>query len=245
MGFLARRTPSAPAAPPSPIPETARIIWDHTQEVGWNRVPADARRALLDAGHATGEVFVAGTWAPTTRRDRDGHYWLDTDAWWIDTATLLTVRAREALTRHGTGPDGRPRLRRAGGGRVEVTTCPLTGPPPSGQRWSRPTGAADVAGPAAGVRLTEHVVDVLPQAVRAELAVPTGQSAIRHYPPHGGYRDQVLAFRRISVTELVAVAAVREAGAYPDPDTAIDSADWHITTYRPQVGAHAAARLAM
>ncbi|ALL79687.1 hypothetical protein AD006_31515 (plasmid) [Pseudonocardia sp. EC080610-09] len=69
--------------------------------------------------------------------------------------------------------------------------------------------------------------------------------AIRRHPAHGGYHDQVLAFRRISPTELIAVAAVREAGAYPDPDTAIAAADWHITTYRPQIGSPTSTELQM
>ena len=204
---------------------------------GSNRLPAAARDVLTLAGYTTGDALAAGTWAPATRRDPTGRYWLDTDAWWIDSTTLLTVRAREALTPGGTSRAGRPQLRRTGGGgRVKVTTHPLTGPAPTGQRWSRPAEQGHSGAAPPGVRVTDQVIDVLPRAVRAELATPTGQIAIRHYPPHGGYHDQVLAYRRLSPTELLAVAAVREATAYPDPDAAIDAADWHVTTYRPLVG---------
>lgn len=253
MGFLARRTtPPAPApAPeipaPAPPAETARIRWRHNEKVGWDRLPTEARDALARSGHTTGEALAAGTWAPATRRDPAGRYWRDTDAWWITTSTLLIVRAREALTQHGTSTDGRPQLQHAGGGLVQATTHPLTGPVPTGQRWSRPPtppGPAGASG-ASGVRLTERAIEVLPHAVQTELGPPTGQIAIRHYPPHGGYHDQVLAFRRLSPTELIAVAAVREAGAYPDPDTAIDAADWHIATYRPHIGPPTATELQM
>ncbi|MBN9739466.1 MULTISPECIES: hypothetical protein [unclassified Pseudonocardia] len=246
MGFLARRTtPPVPApttgeSPPAPATpeETARIRWRHSEHVGWNKLPVPARDALTRAGYTTGEALAAGTWAPTTRRDPTGRYWRDTDGWWIETAQLLVVRAREALVHHGTSGDGRPQLRRGRGGHVHVTAHQLSGPVPSGQRWSRPRSGpagAGASGPP-GVRLTEHVIEVLPRAVQTELGTPTGQIAIRHYPAHGGYHDQIMAFRRISATELIAVASVREAGAYPDPDAAIDVADWHITTYRPRVG---------
>ncbi|OLM28548.1 hypothetical protein Ae717Ps2_6285 [Pseudonocardia sp. Ae717_Ps2] len=258
MGFLARRTtppvptPSPGASLPAPATpdaaqQAARIRWHQSEQVGWNKLPEPARDALTRAGHTTGEPLAAGTWAPTTRRDPAGRYWRDTDAWWIEATQLLVVRAREALAHRGTGRDGRPRLRRGRGGHVQATTHQLSGPAPTGQRWSRPQSPPGSAGPSdpPGARLTERVIEVLPHAVQAELGPPTGQIAIRHYPAHGGYHDQVLAFRRISPTELIAVAAVREAGAYPDPDTAIDAADWHITTYRPQIGPPTSTELQM
>ncbi|MDN5918080.1 MAG: hypothetical protein L0I76_23785, partial [Pseudonocardia sp.] len=62
---------------------------------------------------------------------------------------------------------------------------------------------------------------------------PTGQGAIRTYPATG-YSDQVYAHRR-DAGQLIAVSAFRQAGAFPDPDTAIDAADWHVTTHRAQV----------
>ena len=196
-------------------------------------------RAGYTGTDVQGEALVTGVWAPVTRRDPGGRYWLDTDAWWIDTATLLTIRAREGLTEHGTTGDGRrARLRRAAGGHVQVTTHPLTGAAPAGQRWCRPHPSSGdrSSGEDSGVRMAAQVIDVLPRAVQVELGRPTGQLAIRHYPAHGGYHDHVGAYRRLSPTELIAVSAVREAGAYPDPDTAIDAADWHITTYRPRIG---------
>ncbi|MEQ3552876.1 hypothetical protein WIS52_20610 [Pseudonocardia nematodicida] len=250
MGLLARRTtPAAPvsssAHPPAAAPAPgARIRWHRTERVGWYRLPEPARDALTRAGHTTGQAIAAATWAPTTRRDAGGRYWCDTDAWWIETSWLLVVRAREALRPRGTSAEGRPQLERAGGGRVQLTAHPLSGPAPAGQRWSRPPGPV-AAGDQPTPRLTEHAVEVLPRAVQTELGAPTGQIAIRHYPAHGGYHDQVLAFRRISPTELITVAAVREAGAYPDPDAAIDAADWHITIYRPHVGTPTRTELAM
>ena len=253
MGFLARRTPAPPAptgpaaGPPAAVPP-ARIKWQHHDAIGWERLPAPARGALARTGWAVTAPIAACTYyAPTTRRDPAGRYWRDTDAWWIDRDTLLVVRAREALTQIGTGSDGRPRLRRRrrGGGTVQLTTHQLTGPAPTGQRWSRPPqgSAAGVGGPEH--RLTDAAVEVLPRAIQDEIGHPTGQGAIRHYPPHGGYHEQVFAYRRISPTELVVVSATREAGAYPDPDTAIAAADWHVTTYRPHVGAPSESALAM
>ncbi|BBG05741.1 MULTISPECIES: hypothetical protein [Pseudonocardia] len=211
-------------------------------------MPEQARHALAAAGWATTDPLAASSYTPTTRRDAGGRYWRDTDAWWIDQATLLIVRAREALTHLGTGSGGRPRLRRAhgGGGTVQVTTHQLTGPVPTGQRWSRPPQTSDPAGDRTdAVRFTDTSIELLPRAVQDELGRPTGQGALRHYPPHGGYRDQVSAYRRICATELLVVCAVREGGAYPDPDSAIDAADWHITTYRPQVGTPAESVLTM
>lgn len=122
---------------------------------------------------------------------------------------------------------------------------PLPATPPTGQRWSRPPQPAGATGSPAAARVTEVAIEILPRAVQDLLGHPTGQGAIRHYPPHGGYHDQVYAYRRVCPTALVAVAAVREGGAYPDPDTAIDAADWHITTYRPHVGAPAESVLGM
>lgn len=247
MGFLARRTPhppatAAPAAPPTQGPahgaaQGARIRWNRDEPVGWDRVPEPARIALATAGHTTGPMLAAGTYAATPRRDGSGRYWHDTDAWWISPTVLLTVRARETLTpTDAVTSTGTPQLRRAGTGHILVSAHPLTGPGPTTQRWARPphTASADVG--AADVRLTDHVVDVLPRAVREDLGPPTGQCAIRHYPAHGGCRDQVHAYRRVSAAELVALTAVREAGAYPDPEAAIDAADWHITTHRARVG---------
>ncbi|MBC3189532.1 hypothetical protein H7X46_00425 [Pseudonocardia sp. C8] len=244
MGDLIPRStrPPASAASPATAPAgqdgIARINWEHDRPVGWNLLSELARRALAGAGWATTPALAAWAHAPTTRRDPAGGYWRDTDAWWVDTTILLTVRAREALDQIGTGRDGRPRLRlaRSGGGRVQVAAHALTGPPPTGQRWSRPqrpTGSTADPGP---VRMTDAAIEVLPRAVQATIGRPTGQGAVRHYPPHGGYHEQVHAYRRVSPTELVVVSAVREAGAFPDPDTAIDAADWHITTYHADVG---------
>lgn len=244
MGFLARRTTppvpvpaTRPSSPPTPA-ETARIRWHQSDHVGWKRLPAPARDALDSTGHTTGTALAAGTWAPVTRRDPAGRFWHDTDAWWISASTLLLVRARAALRPHGTNTDGRLQLQHTAHGLVQATTHQLTGPVPSSQRWARPQGPTDPAQPnqVSRVRLTERAVEVLPRAVQTELGTPSGQIAIRHYPAHGGYHDQVLAFRRISPTDLIAVAAVREAGAYPDPEAAIDAADWHITTHRARVG---------
>lgn len=248
MGFLARRTPHPPATAPTAQPTQspaqsavpgARIRWRRDEPVGWDRLPEPARVALAAAGHTTGPMLAAGTYAATTRRDSAGRYWHDTDAWWISATVLLTVRARETLTPTdaATSTGTRPQLRRTGTGQVLISTHPLTGPGPTTQRWARPphtTAAADAG--EADVRMTDHAVDVLPRAVRKDLGPPTGQCAIRHYPAHGGCRDQVHAYRRVSPEELVALTAVREAGAYPDPDTAIDAADWHITTHRARVG---------
>lgn len=257
MGFLARRTtaPAAPAGPAAPAaqPATAvpegqpRINWHHHGALGWDKLPEAARAALAAAGWAATASLAAWAHAATTRRDPAGRYWRDTDAWWIDQATFLTVRAREALDHLGTGPDGRPTLRRArsGGGTVHLAAHPLTGDPPTGQRWSRHPQPAGATGSPAAARVTEVAIEILPRAVQDLLGHPTGQGAIRHYPPHGGYHDQVYAYRRVSPTALVVIGAVREGGAYPDPDTAIDAADWHITTYRPHVGAPTKSRLAM
>lgn len=251
MGFLARRTPRPPAtAPTAPTAQPAqgpaqgaRIRWRRDEPVGWDRLPEPARLALSAAGHTAeptaGPVFAAGTYAAVTRRDSAGRYWHDTDAWWISTTVLLTVRARETLTPTGaaTSTGTTPQLRRTGTGHVLVSTHPLTGPGPTTQRWARPPHTPATADPGeAEVRMTDHAVDVLPRAVRDDLGPPTGQCAIRHYPAHGGCRDQIHAYRRVSAGELVALTAVREAGAYPDPETAIDAADWHITTHRARVG---------
>lgn len=251
MGFLARRTPTPPgpaatSEPPAAPVTPARLNWHHDRPFGWKALPEPARHALASAGWATTAPLAASSYTPTTRRDAGGRYWRDTDAWWINQDSLLLVRVREALTHLGTGPDGRPRLRRRGGGKVQLTTHPLTGPPPAGQRWSRPAHTSAAAGGHdSGVRFTDTAIELLPRAVQDELGRPTGQVAIRSYPDHGGYYDQVYAYRRVSPAELLVVAAVREAGAYPDPDTAIDAADWHITTYRPRVGAASESVLAM
>lgn len=245
MGFLARRTPHPPATAPTAQPlqgpaQGARIRWRRDEPVGWDRLPEPARLALAAAGHTTGPMLAAGTYAATPRRDSSGRYWHDTDAWWISPTVLLTVRAREALTPTdaATSTDT-PQLRRTGTGLVLVSTHPLTGPGPITQRWARPphtTPAPPATSGGTDVQLTDHAVDVLPRAVREDLGPPTGQCAIRHYPAHGGCRDQIHAYRRVSAGELVALTAVREAGAYPDPDTEIDAADWHITTHRAHVG---------
>ncbi|MFP5070911.1 hypothetical protein ACLFMI_14755 [Pseudonocardia nantongensis] len=252
MGFLARRTstppaPATPATPPATVsPTPSRINWQHDRPVGWTALPEPARRALAAAGWADTAPMAAYAYAPTTRRDAGGRFWRDTDAWWIDQATLLTVRAREALIPLGMGADARPRLgvQPGGGGRVRVAAHPLSGPPPTGQRWRRPQSTDPVCGHGE-VRLTDAAIEILPRAVQDEIGRPTGQGGIRSYPPHGGYYDRVYAYRRVAPTELLVLAAVRECGAYPDPDTAIDAADWHITTYRPQVGAPSESTLAM
>lgn len=251
MGFLARRTPTPPgpaaaSGPPAGPVTPSRLNWHHDRPFGWKALPEPARHALASAGWATTAPLAASSYTPTTRRDGGGRYWRDTDAWWIDRDTLLIVRAREALERLGTGPDGHPQLRRArGGDTVRFTTHPLTGPSPTGQRWRRPQQPTGPVGGHGEVRLTDAAIELLPRAVQAEIGRPTGQVAIRSYPPHGGYYDRVYAYRRVSPTELLVVAAVRECGAYPDPDTAIDAADWHITTYHPQVGAPSESALAM
>lgn len=85
------------------------------------------------------------------------------------------------------------------------------------------------------IRTTASAIELLPQAVQDAMGRPTGQGAIRTYPATGGYYDQVYAHRR-GDGQLITVSAVRQAGAFPDPDTAIDAADWHVTTHRAQLG---------
>ncbi|MBW0106078.1 hypothetical protein [Pseudonocardia sp. KRD291] len=244
MSFLERRpAPAAPATrPPSGAPApaanpgVARITWRHEERSGWARLPDQALHLLHSAGWCRNAALAAWAHDPTTRRSPDGTHWHDIDAWWINTDTLLSIRARRRLVPDGTTADGRPRLRPGSSPwTVQLAAHQLTGPPPTVQRWSRPpqTGEDSAAGP--DIRTTESAVGLLPQAVQDAVGRPTGQGAIRTYPPAGGYSDQVYAHRRHD-GRLIAVSASRQAGAFPDPDTAIDAADWHVTTYQAQVG---------
>lgn len=246
MGFLDRRrapapTSRAPAGAPAAhtSPGIARIDWRTDDRAGWLRLPDQALQLLRSAGWCHGAPLAAWAHDPATRRSRDGQHWQDIDGWWIDTETLLSVRARRPLVPAGTASDGRPRLRPSTTQwTVQLAAHQLSGPPPAVQRWSRPqqTGRAPLAGLA--IRTTESAIELLPQAVQDAVGRPTGQGAIRTYPATGGYCDQVYAHRR-GDGQLITVSAIREAGAYPSPDTAIDAADWHVRTHRAQVSAPA------
>ncbi|RZT75470.1 hypothetical protein EV383_6210 [Pseudonocardia sediminis] len=242
MGFLQRRRAPAPSPrPPGGAPASGegpgitRITWQPEERSGWARLPERPVHLLHLAGWCRDPALAAWAHDPITRRSPGGQHWQDIDAWWIDTGSLLSIRARRRLVPDGTTTDGRPRLR-AGSSpwTVQLAAHQLTGPAPTVQRWSRPPQTGEGLATGLDIRTTTAAIGLLPQAVQHVVGRPTGQGAIRTSPPTGGYSDQVYAHRR-SDSELIAVAAIRQAGAFPDPDAAIDAADWHVTTYRARI----------
>ncbi len=242
MGEVRRQTPAAgadrglprsasPAIGGAPSGGVARVTWRPVAHVGWDVMPAAAGELLNGPGLCVGVPVAAWAYPARVRRLHAGGSVGDVEGWWVSPAVFVAVRARRPLA---PALDD-PRRYRPTGGPWQVTAIvhPLTGSTQT-QRWRRPPDLPGrPGGRPAAVRDTHEVLELLPAAVRQRLGRATEHGGARFYPTGGGYREQVMGYRRDPTPggdRLLVVAGERSGGAFPDPEQAIAAADWTITT---------------
>lgn len=248
MGEVSRRMPAAgadrglprsasPAVGGAPSGGVARVTWRPVAHVGWDVMPAAAGELLAGAGLCVGVPVAAWAYPARVRRLHGGGFVGDVEGWWVSAAAFVAVRARRPLV---PDPADERRYRPTGAPwRVVALTQPLTGTTRT-QRWRRPpTPPGHPVGASTETRHTNRVLDLLPAAVQEQLGQATEHGGARFYPSGGGYREQVVGYRRDPARggdRLVVVAGERSASAFPDPEQAIADADWVITTLEAVLG---------
>lgn len=223
-----------PAVPDGPL----RAHWTrHVDRLGWEVMPLPALRLLADAGLCALQPVASWATKAGVRNRGPAGYTHDIEGWWIDQRVFLTVQARRPVAPEQPGSR---RFRPTGGPWVaSVQVHPLTVSDIATQRWNRPPGggAAADAAVAASAGYTSAPWEILPAAIRQRLGPrPTQHGAARRYPETGGLLEQIVAYHRAG-EHLIAVGAERRGGAWPDPETALDSAAWHTTVLEATVGA--------
>lgn len=249
-GEMSRRAPAptAPAVQAGSVPGAVgsagaaggvvRVAWRRVPHVGWDLLPAAAGELLAAAGLCVGVPVAAWAYPDKVRRLHVGGFVGDVEGWWASPAVFVAVRARRPLA---PDPNDGRRYRPTGGPwRVRAVVHPLTGTTQT-QRWRRPPDPPGhpTATPAE-IHDTSEVLDLLPAAVRQQLGHATEQGGARFYPAGGGYREQVVGYRRdptLGGDRLLVAAGERSASAFPDPEQAIAAADWVITTLDVVLGA--------